>query len=361
MQSSDSYREILQKVQTIISPAYLVGGSVRDVLLGKPPKDYDFTTSLLPNDIEQLIRDNGLKPHLSGKRFGTIGCRIDGHHIEITTFRTEAYDGKSRKPSVEFVHDITADLARRDFTINAMAIREPDHIIDPFGGQQDLADGVIRAVNNPHERFREDPLRMLRAGRLAGQLGFTIHADTVHGAKRHADKILRISKERWVRELDMMLLQPSPRQALQYLADTRLLHYMIPELAIQIDYDQDSPYHELDLWDHSVKTTELAPNHLEARWAALLHDIGKPFVRTVNKRGYSNYIDHAPVGAEIVWKIGKHLRWGNKRLDHVVALVRDHLQDDDSPIAGADSASRYKNGDDSSPDTSSGSSEDNDS
>lgn len=337
----------MKKVQAIISPAYLVGGSVRDVLLSKTPKDYDFTTSLLPNDIEQLIRDNGLKPYLSGKRFGTIGCRIDGYHIEITTFRTEAYDGKSRKPSVEFVHDITADLARRDFTINSMAIREPDHIIDPFGGQQDLANKIIRAVNNPHERFREDPLRMLRAGRLAGQLGFTIHTDTLHGAKRHAGKILRISKERWVRELDMMLLQPTPRQALHYLADTRLLHYMIPELAIQIDYDQDSPYHELDLWDHSVKTTELAPNNLEARWAALLHDIGKPFVRTVNKRGYSNYIDHAPVGAEIVWKIGKHLRWGNKRLDLVVNLVRNHLQDDDSPIAEADSASRYKNGDDS--------------
>lgn len=341
---TDEYFIILQKVQNIMSPVYLVGGSVRDLLLGKQPKDYDFTTSLLPNDIESLVRDHGLKAHQSGKRFGTIGCTIDGHHIEITTFRTETYDGKSRKPNVEFVHDITADLARRDFTINAMAIREPQHIIDPFGGQKDLDTEIIRAVNNPHERFREDPLRMLRAGRLAGQLGFSIHENTLHAAKSHANEILRISKERWMRELDMILIQPSPRQALQYLAETRLLHYMIPELAIQIDYDQNSPYHELDLWDHSIKTTELAPSDIESRWGALLHDVGKPYVRTINKHGYSNYIDHAPVGAEMVWKIGKYLRWGNKRLDRVSLLVRDHLRDDNSPIADADSASRYANG-----------------
>ncbi len=338
-----SHIDILNQVQALFSePVYLVGGSVRDVLLGKQPNDFDFTTTLLPNDIEQSVKDAGLKAHTSGKRFGTIGFRLNGYHIEVTTFRTEEYDGKSRKPQVEFVRDITADLARRDFTMNAMAIRDDKHIIDPFGGREDLDKRLIRAVNKPYERFHEDPLRMLRAGRFSAQLGFAIDPDTQSAATKNALEILRISKERWVRELDLILMSPSPSTGMRYTANTRLLHYMLPELAMQIDFDQDSPYHELDLWEHSLKTLDLAPATIESRWAALLHDVGKPYVRTVNKNGYSNYIDHEYVGAELVWKIGKYLRWGNKRLEHVVRLVRDHLSDDDSPIADADSASRYR-------------------
>lgn len=339
---SDEHLQILHRVEDILSPVYLVGGCVRDILLGKRPKDYDFTTPLLPNDIETAVRRAGLKPFVSGRQFGTIGCRIDGNHIEITTFRTEEYDGKSRKPNVEFVHDITADLARRDFTINAMAIREPDHLIDPFGGKDDLESGIIRAVNKPHERFHEDPLRMLRAGRFSSQLGFVIDEDTVHATGKIAPEILRVSKERWVREFDLMLASSKPSTALRYLSETRLLNYMLPELAIQVGYNQDSPYHELDLWEHSLKTVDLAPEDVEIRWAALLHDIGKPYVRTKNQRGYSNYVDHDIVGAELVWKLGKYLRWGNKRLENVYHLVKTHLTDNTNPIVQADSDSRYR-------------------
>lgn len=334
--------KLLEDVRQILEPVYLVGGSVRDILLGKDPQDYDFTTPLAPEEIETKIRDAGLKPFLAGKRFGTIGFRLNGHHVEVTTFRTETYDGKSRKPVVNFVGDITADLARRDFTINAMAVREEHHLIDPFGGKCDLDQKIIRAVNKPAERYREDPLRMLRAGRLAAQLDFSIDEETKSAAGRHAEEILRVAKERWVRELDLMLKTENPSKALRYLADTGLLTFMIPELAMQIDYDQDSPYHELSLWEHTMKTVELSPNDLEIRWAALFHDIGKPFVRIHNKRGYSNYPYHDLVGSELVWKIGKYLRWGNERLTHVEQLVRDHLTDDDSPIGRADSESRYK-------------------
>ena len=339
---TDEQEQLLDKVRSIIGQVYLVGGCVRDILRGVEPKDYDFTTPLLPNDIETAIRDAGLRPFVSGRQFGTIGCRIDGKHIEITTFRTEEYDGKSRKPQVEFVRDITADLARRDFTINAMAIRERGHLIDPFGGKADIDNHIIRAVNKPHERYHEDPLRMLRAGRFASQLGFQIEEATQHAAHKLAAEIIRVSKERWVRELDMILTSDDPGTGLRYLADTRLLVYMLPELAMQVGFDQDSPYHQLDLWEHSIKTAELSTKDVEIRWAALLHDVGKPYVRTVNKHGYSNYIDHDIVGAEMVWKVGKYLRWGNKRLERVYELVRTHLTDDQNPIVEADSESRYK-------------------
>lgn len=333
---------MLKTVEEILQPVYMVGGCVRDILLGKSPNDYDFTTPLPPDEIEQAVRRAGLKAHISGKRFGTIGCRINNQHVEITTFRTEKYDGKSRKPKVEFVDDITADLARRDFTINAMAIREPTHLIDPFGGLEDLKSGIVRAVNKPHERFHEDPLRMLRAGRFSTQLDFSIDHETKAAALKIAPEILRVSKERWVRELDLMLGSTKPSIGLRYLSDTRLLVYMLPELSMQVDFDQDSPYHELNLWEHSLKTVDLSPLDIETRWAALLHDIGKPYTRTKNKRGYSNYVNHDLVGSEMVWKIGKYLRWGNHRLDNVTKVVRDHLSDDKSPIAEADSASRHR-------------------
>lgn len=340
----DKTEQIIQSVSSIFGQSlYLVGGCVRDLLLGKDPKDYDFTTPLLPNDIEELVRRAGLKPHISGKRFGTIGCNIQGHHVEITTFRTEMYDGRSRKPLVEFVQDITADLSRRDFTINAMAIRVDNlHIIDPFDGGKDLENKIIRAVNNPGERFREDPLRMLRATRFASQYDFSIEEDTYNAVRNHAQEILRISKERWVRELDLLLTSKTPSIGLQHLAKTRLLNFMLPEISIQVGYDQDSPYHELDLWAHTLKTVDAVPNTLENRWAGLLHDVGKPFTALENTRGYHNYPEHDAVGAELTWKIGKYLRWGNQRLDTVLELVKNHLRDDDSPIAPADSAARYE-------------------
>ena len=331
---------IFARVNRIVHPLYLVGGSVRDALLGKEPKDYDFTTPLNPDEIEDRLRKAKIKPFVTGKKFGTIGCRIDNHHVEITTFRTEIYDGHSRKPDVEFVDNITADLSRRDFTINAMAMREDYHLTDPFGGEDDLKAKLVRAVGKPHERFLEDPLRMLRTGRFAAQLNFKIDELTRHAAHKHAKDILRVSKERWVRELDLMLAAKKPSTGLEYLAETRLLVYMLPELALQVGFDQDSPYHKLSLWEHTLKTVDLSPNELEVRWAALFHDIGKSFVRTKNKHGYSNYVDHDLVGSELVWKIGKYLRWGNKRLEDVLEIVRDHIKDDDSPIAKADSTSR---------------------
>lgn len=334
-------QEIFQKVHDLFGLTYLVGGCVRDVLHERDPDDLDFATPLLPTDVENKLKEQGIKPFSLGKRFGTIAFKLDGHRIEITTFRTERYDGLSRNPEVEFVTDIVEDLSRRDFTINAMALRIDGTIIDPYDGQHDLRDRVIRAVGNPGDRYYEDPLRMLRAGRFASQLGFKIERQTFSSADHHADRILGVSRPRWMSELDKMLVSTHADIGLKYLAATNLINYMLPELAVQVGYDQDSPYHELDLYEHTIKTVMLSPADTEVRWAALLHDVGKPFVRTRNRNGYSNYPDHAVVGAELVKKIGPYLKWSNARTANISDLVLTHL-DDGSPIGEADGDARFR-------------------
>lgn len=333
-------QQLLDDVEAVVTPVYLVGGSVRDLLLGNEPHDYDFTTPLSPDEIETAVRQAGKRPYLVGKRYGTIGFKVDGHLIEVTTFRTELYTPGSRKPTVQFIDDITHDLSRRDFTINAMALRTNGTLIDPFNGQADIATKCLRTVNKAYDRYNEDPLRMLRVARFAAQLNFTIETDTETQAAKKAHKILEISKERWGQELDKLLTSNHPVVGLSFLARTRLLHFMLPELAIQVGYDQDSPYHELDLWEHTLKTVHLTDNTIPLRWAALLHDVGKPYVRKKNNRGYSNYTHHDQVGGELATKIAYYLRWSNERTYVVRDLITQHLEPD-SPLRGADSAARY--------------------
>lgn len=332
---------IFQAVGAIVQPVYLVGGSVRDLLRGQPPHDYDFATPLLPDDVEAAVRASGAKPHIIGKRFGTIGFKIGDHSVEVTTFRTERYTPGSRKPDVTYTTDLTYDLSRRDFTINAMALRADGHVVDPFGGASDLRDRIIRTVNKPYDRYHEDPLRMLRAARFAAQLGFVVDTDSEKHAAKKADLILTVSKERWVSELDKLLVAANPTPGLEFLAMTRLLHFILPELAVQIGYQQHSPYHQLDLWQHTLKTVRLSPPELTVRWAALLHDVGKPFVETRNRRGYSNYAFHDVVGAELVRKIGHYLKWSKDRTTRIAELVRNHIHDDDSPLGPADADARF--------------------
>lgn len=333
---------IFHAVERIITSVYLVGGSVRDLLRGRPPRDYDFATPLLPDEVEAAVRASGAKPHLIGKRFGTIGFKVGDHFVEVTTFRTERYTPGSRKPDVTYTSDLTYDLSRRDFTINAMALKADGYLVDPFGGADDLRDGIIRTVNKPYDRYHEDPLRMLRAARFAAQLGFAVDTDSEKHAAKKAELIMTVSKERWTGELDKLLIATDPTPGLEFLAMTRLLHFILPELAVQIGYDQHSPYHQLDLWQHTLKTIRLSPPELLIRWAALLHDIGKPFVEVRNRRGYSNYTYHDVVGAELTLKIGHYLKWSKDRTAHIAHLVRNHIHDDTSPIGKADAAARFR-------------------
>lgn len=315
---------MLDQVEAIVSPVYQVGGSVRDELLGRPASDIDYATPLSPDEVEARIKAAGKRAYSIGKKYGTVGMKLDGQFVEITTFRTETYETGNRKPQVEFVTDITADISRRDFTINAIAKRG-NRYIDPFGGRLDLLERVIKGVGNPKDRYKEDPLRMLRAARFAAQLGFTVEANTESQAGKMAHRILTVSRERWVLEIDKLLMTAKPSIGLHFLARTRLLNFMIPELALQVGYDQNNPHHSLNLWDHTLAVVDGTPVDLHLRWAALLHDIGKPFIRT-EKPDRSNYIKHDLLGAELVMRIGLHLKWSNERQEAVSALVLNHMQ-----------------------------------
>lgn len=330
-------------VSQIVDPLYEVGGSVRDHLLGKEPSDYDFCTPKTPDEIEQAVRDFGRRPYLIGKRFGTVGLKVEGRIVEITTFRSEKYPEGSRKPDVEFVQDIAQDLARRDFTINAMASRG-GKIIDPFKGKEDLQNGLIRAVGTPSHRFKEDPLRLLRAIRFAAQLGFEVEDLTKRVITKLSYKVLKVSKERWIMEMDKLLIAPHAEEGLRLLEETRLLNFILPELAIQVGYDQDSPYHTHTLWRHTVKVVAAVPPSKKLRWAALLHDIGKPFVAKKNKRGYTNYVHHERVGAEMVERIGRYLRWSKDRIEKVSEIILNHLNED-SALREADNSAKKDGGD----------------
>lgn len=353
-------QQIVKDFQKLLGiKLYLVGGSVRDVLLELPHNDLDFATPATPEEIEAAVRKAGKKPILIGKKFGTIALKHENEFIEITTFRTETY-GKTRKPEVEFVQDITMDLSRRDFTVNAMALSDSGKLIDPFSGHADLKAGKIRFVGNPSVRIKEDPLRMLRACRLSAQFDFISTAETKKRITQSAHKILDISKERWTQEMDKILTSRHPHRGLDALAQTGLLRFILPEIWIQYHYDQNSPYHRLSLFEHTKKTVQLVANDINVRWAALLHDVGKPFVRidkTIRphpfsirsakesvtrlwkKDSQSNYPHHSELGAEFVVKIGKHLKWSNDRIKITKDLVLHHLSDA-SPIDEADSASR---------------------
>jgi poly(A) polymerase len=329
--------EVYKKVKSIISPVYMVGGSVRDSLLGVEPKDYDFSTPHEPETIERKIREAERKPFLSGKRFGTIGVKIGGHLVEITTFRTEVYEKGSRKPDVAFVDDIAADLSRRDFTINAIAMRD-GRMIDPFSGARDIEEKRIRCVGNATTRFKEDPLRMLRAARFAAQLGFVVDDAVLKTTTKLSNRILEVSKERWVGELDRLLLGSFVDRGLRCLMDTGLLNYIIPELSLQREYDQRSRYHSHDLWEHTIRVTSQVPPDRDLRWAALLHDMAKPFVRC-DRDDRSTYAKHDILGDEMVRRLGRYLKWSNRRVKAVSEMVRDHLNDE-SPLREWDNNSK---------------------
>jgi tRNA nucleotidyltransferase (CCA-adding enzyme) len=336
------YKEIFLEVEKVIGEVYMVGGSVRDVIMGICPQDYDFCTPLCPDEIEEKVRQAGKRPYLAGKRFGTVGFKLNGSIIEITTYRTEHYEKNSRKPKVDFVSDLCMDLERRDFTINAMAVRFHDgkeELVDPFGGQEDLKETVVRAVGNAEERIKEDPLRMLRAARFVSELGFDIDDVLFEAIKKKAKSIFLISKERWTAELDKLLTGENPGKGLQILADTELLRYIFPELWLQIGFDQDSPYHNLTLWEHTKKVVNMSQNNTETRWASLLHDIGKPFVKKKNSKGYSSYSMHDKVGAEMVHGIAYRMKWSKKREENVAQLILTHMNDD-SPLRETDNRAK---------------------
>ncbi len=339
MKISDKYLKIIEEVTKFMepSPVYVTGGFVRDSILGLEPKDIDFSTPATPDEIEDRMK-RSLNEHGHnrrvvnvGKKFGCLKCKVFGEDIDIVSFRVEKYKPNNRKPDVEYVKHINEDLSRRDFTINALAIRLTKghiRIIDPFGGVEDIEGGVIRAVGHPKQRFKEDPLRILRAIRFACRFGFKIEEVTFSKMKKMSNHILDISKERWMMEMDKILMSDNVGDGLDYLWIADLFKFMIPELQLQWGYDQNSKYHKFTLEEYTKRVVAATPRDLDLRWSALLHDIAKPFVRTENPKGYSNYIGHEKLGADMVLRLSTHLKWSNDRTKAVVELVRNHLEED---------------------------------
>ena len=340
-------KHIITEVEKIIDPVYLVGGPVRDMIMERECHDFDFTTPIEPDEIERLVKKAGKRAYTVGKKFGTIGFTIDGEMIEVTTFREETYEAGNRKPNVKFVKNITHDLSRRDFTMNAIAYRN-GKFIDPFDGRKDIENKIIRAVGTASHRFKEDPLRMLRACRFVSQLIFQIEDKTFEAIEKKAHKILEVSKERWMSEMDKLLMSNNTRSGLVDLWHSNLMKYMMPELNLQLDYNQNSKYHEFNLDIHTMMVVENCPKDLNLRWAALLHDIAKPFCRTdkliiptlqetlkdmpdggtIKSKMKSNYIKHDLIGAEFVDKYAGYFKWSNERHKAVRELVLNHLMVD---------------------------------
>lgn len=242
---------IQKQVQKILGDeVYLVGGSVRDLVMGNEPKDYDFTTPMLPDDVEAKVQAAGRHVYAIGKKFGTIGFKVPYgssanldldnqsmsgfrdifHYVEVTTFRSEIYTGKSRKPEVQFVPSLDEDLARRDFTFNAMVLKNDGKIYDPYGGRLHIHSGQIKTVGMPKDRIQEDPLRVLRAARFAARYNFTIDPNFIGKARQLADRIYDVSVERWVMELDKLLMSEFPMQGMDALQKMGMIERILPEL-----------------------------------------------------------------------------------------------------------------------------------
>ncbi|MGE5618475.1 MAG: HDIG domain-containing metalloprotein [Sphingomonadaceae bacterium] len=306
---------------------FLVGGSVRDLLLRRQSPDLDFATDATPAETEAILRQpwpptTHITIYKVGEKFGTIGAVIDNKRVEITTYRGEVY-GDTRKPEVEFIHSLEEDLARRDFTINAMAMTVEGTIIDPFGGRSDLVGRYVRAVGSPDERFKEDPLRMLRAVRFACQLGFEIERESYAAIIRRAKSLQKISWERRAEEMSKILLSSRPAEGLRLLHHTFLLDYLIPELLPMIGLQQKGDYHHKDVWRHTLQVVENTEADLTLRWAAVLHDIAKPNTRSVDD-GEVHFFGHETVGAEMARQILLRFRYSTELVERVTKLVRLH-------------------------------------
>jgi poly(A) polymerase len=272
-----------------------------------------------------------------GIRFGTVGARVQGREVEITTYRAEQYDPDSRKPEVEFGDTLGDDLVRRDFTINAMALRVPElEFVDLAGGMADLVAGVIRTPGTPHDSFSDDPLRMMRAARFAAQLGFDVADEVVAAMTAMADRLQIVSAERIREEFMKIVMSPDPRRGLTLLVDTGLADHVLPELPL-LRLEADEHHHHKDVYEHTLTVLEQAMVLEEAhepasgpdpvlRLAALLHDIGKPRTRKFEADGRVSFHHHEVVGARMTRKRMQHLRFSNEMTDDVATLVELHLR-----------------------------------
>jgi len=311
---------------------YLVGGAVRDHLRGAALEellDLDFATSAPPAESARILRQAGLPVFTVGSRFGTVGTILDGEgvrrEVQVTTFRGEIYVNGSRKPRVTFGKNLRDDLARRDFSINAMAMTAEGDLVDPYGGRRDLDQKLLRTVGDPRTIFREDPLRTLRAARFVATLGMQPEPDLVAAACELAPEILTVSRERWLMETNRLLVGPTVEAALGFLADTGLLAPLVPEAQAMLEFKAgQGKYHHKALWPHTLAVVAQAPPRVPVRWAALLHDAGKVTTRSVDAAGDVHFFGHESAGADLVDGVARRFRFDRALWNRVRSLVAMH-------------------------------------
>ncbi|MBM3317882.1 MAG: CCA tRNA nucleotidyltransferase [Candidatus Eisenbacteria bacterium] len=315
---------VVGRIRRAGGAAYLVGGCLRDLLLGRPVKDWDLATDLTPKELRPLFR----RVHEVGARFGTLLVPAGGAVYEVTTFRTEREYSDGRHPDgVAYTRDLTEDLRRRDFTINAMAWTPgAAGIVDPHGGLSDLALKRIRAVGEPRDRFREDALRLLRAVRQATELDFRIDEPTFAALREEAAGLRRVSAERVRDELTRILQAPRPSRGLRLLRETGLLALILPELDATFGAPQNR-FHAYDVFHHSLYTADAAPaDDLIVRWAALLHDIAKPQTAAAGEgETERTFYGHQVLGARLARRILRRLRYSNEQVERISHLVYHHM------------------------------------
>ncbi len=334
--------EVPEEVKVIIGiledsgfEAYIVGGCVRDCLMGKTPEDWDIATNAYPEKVQVIFQEEGFKTFYENQ-FGTVGVvlpfspeRRFSNVVEITTYRTESLYLKRRRPeSVEWAETIKEDLARRDFTVNAVALRVGEKIafVDPFQGRKDLKNKTIKAVGKPEERFSEDALRMLRAVRFATTLGFKIERETKKSIKENSQWIAEISKERIRDELTKVVMSGKAAEGIDLLRKLGLLKHIIPELEEGYKVEQNK-HHIYDCYQHNLLSLDYAAKRgfsKEVRFAALLHDIAKPRVKR-GKGSTSTFYNHEVVGANMARKILERLKFSKEEIEKIVTLIRYHL------------------------------------
>ena len=313
----------------------LVGGPVRDAFLGRPVHDLDFTTSARPDDILKIVVPLSETQWDMGRDFGTIGALVLGEPVEITTYRTDVYDGETRKPIVEFGDSLEGDLSRRDFSVNAMALRLPERVlVDPSNGMVDLVAKTLRTPGSPEQSFGDDPLRMMRAARFTSQLGFTATPETVEAMRELAARISIVSVERVAGELSKLLMTDDPVPGIRLLVETGLAELVIPEIpALRLEIDEHA--HHKDVYEHSLtvlsqaieyeKSRGHAPD-LVLRLASILHDIGKPSTKRVEPGGAVSFHHHDVVGSKLAAKRLGRLRFDKDTIGAVARLIELHLR-----------------------------------
>ncbi len=315
---------VLQTLERAGHEAYIVGGCVRDILMGKPPHDWDVTTSALPEETMALF-DHFAIP--TGLRHGTVTVRSGETACEVTTFRTDGDYPDHRHPAaVTFTRSLREDLQRRDLTVNAMAMDVHGTLHDPFGGQADIRRRVLRCVGEPERRFREDALRILRTLRFSATLGFAIEADTHRSLRERRDDLRYVAAERVREELTKLLCGADVLRVL--LEDPQVLGVVLPEILPCVGFDQHNRHHCYDVWGHTAHAVAAAPSDPVLRWAMLLHDLGKPSCFTLDEQGVGHFHGHHRPSAEMAEAICRRLRFDRAAAQQICMLVRYH----DRPI-----------------------------